>query len=453
VAFLLTTLIMASALAPPVTRAMDARLTLPEAVARALREAPEAKIAQLEAGRAGDDLATLQSAYWPQASISSDAGYSNRFTEKLKAVDENGRLRRYNLATIGSKDGWFNVHIEQLLFDLSHWRDIKRAELEAEAARVAELEQREAISFGVLERYVGVVRLEELFALEGARVRSDEWLDRQAALMLKAGYCLPAEREQVGLGLEEAKLQAALRAEELASARGELQLAIGSSDTAEAGVHLVRESIPAPAGEPGTAEVEQRVEISPDVRVLELRTMMEEAKASATRAEALPTLGAGAGYSHYGAKRLDNFEDEVSVGVRLRMPLFEGFRIQHAAAGAAKAAEIARLRHRSLLEAKRARVRELGRRLAASERRPALARRQAQLADERLRVTDLNLQARRSSLDASLAAREEAARSGRGAVDAHFDRIILWATLQREAGVLAATIVGEDGLADPSTAQ
>lgn len=432
---------------------MDARLTLPEAVSRALREAPEAKIAQLEAGRADDDLATLQSAYWPQASISSDAGYSNRFNEKLEAVDEDGRVRRYNLATIGSKDGWFNVYIEQLLFDLSHWRDVKRAELEAEAARVAGLERREAISFGVLERYVEVLRLEELFALDGERVRSDEWLDRQAALMLKAGYCLPAEREQVGLRLEEAKLQAALRAEELASARGDLQLAIGSSGSADAGVHLVRESVPAPVGGPAPAEVEERVEASPEVRVLELRTMMEEARASATRAEALPTLGAGAGYSHYGAKRLDNFEDEVSVGVRLRMPLFEGFRIQHAAAGATKAAEIARLRHRSLLEAKRARVRDLGRRLAASERQPALARRQSQLADERLRLTDLNLQARRSSLDESLAAREEVVRSGRGAVDAHFDRVVLWATLQRETGMLAATIIGEDGLAESTTAQ
>ena len=58
-----------------------------------------------------------------------------------------------------------------------------------------------------------------------------------------------------------------------------------------------------------------------------------------------------------------------------------------------------------------------------------------------------------SSGDWRLPAREEVARSGRGAVDAHFDRVILWATLQRETGTLAATIVGEEGLAELSTAQ
>jgi len=436
---------------PSLATATDLHLTLPDAVTRALRDAPEAKIAQLEAGQADDALSAMQSAYWPRASISSDAGYSNRFDDKLRAVDGNGQLRRYNLATIGSKDGWFNFHIEQLLFDLSRWRSIKSAELEAEAARVAGLQRREIITFGVLQRYVDVLRLEELLQLDQGRVRQEDWLDGQAAQMLKAGHCLADEREQVTLSVEEAGLQVAMRTDELAHARARLRIAIGIPDTEDVGVRLVSESLPAASDHDVAQNVEDRVQASPELRVLDIRRSMEETKASATRAEGLPTLGAGAGYSHYGAKRLDNFVDEMSVGVRLRMPLFEGFRIQHAAAGATKAAEIARLRHRSLLETKRARVRELQRRLAASAQQPGLARRRAQLARERLRVADLNLRARRGNIDQSLSAREEAARHGGAAVAAHFDRVLLWATLQRETGELAATIVGEEALASLST--
>jgi outer membrane protein TolC len=432
-------------------KATDLHLTLPDAVTQALRDAPEAKIAQLEAGQADDALSAMQSAYWPRASISSDAGYSNRFNEKLKAVDGNGQLRRYNLATIGSKDGWFNFHVEQLLFDLSRWRNIKSAELEAEAARVAGLQRREVITFGVLERYVDVLRLEELLQLDQGRVRQGDWLDEQAAFMLKAGQCLPAEREQVALSGEEARLQAAMRTEELAHARARLRIAIGVPDTEDVGVRLVRESLPVASDQAVDQAVEARVQASPEVRVLDIRRVMEETKASATRAEALPTLGAGAGYTHYGAKRLDNFVDEMSVGVRLRMPLFEGFRIQHAVAGATKAAEIARLRHRSLLETKRANVRELRRRLVASAQQPELARRRAHLAEERLRVADLNLRARRGNIDQSLAAREEVVRHGTEAVAVRFDRVILWATLQRETGELASTIVGDEALASLST--
>jgi outer membrane protein TolC len=172
---------------------------------------------------------------------------------------------------------------------------------------------------------------------------------------------------------------------------------------------------------------------------------MEELRAAASRAEAYPTLGLRGGYSHYGAKRFDNFEDELHVGVDLEVPLFTGFRIQHSIAGATKAAEIARLQYRSTLESKRARMRGLLRQLAAAEQRPELEHRKAKLAGERLSIADLNLQARKAGLDRALAARAERTRQAESAVEADFERVIVWAQLKQEAGLLSDSILGDAG--------
>lgn len=442
------------AVASPAARAVThtpeplPRLTLSEAVSRALREAPEAKIARLEADRADDAVSAAHSSYWPHASLGSQAGYSNRLDEKLEAVDGKGRVREYGLASLGSHAGWLNFYIDQLLFDLSRWRNIKRTELEAEAARIKQAERREAISLRVLKAYTDVLRLQKLLDVDRERIQQAEWLDEQAEALLRAGRVLPSEREQVVVHLDEARFDTSIRTSELANARTDLGLAMGGSEGER--FELVPESLPAPVGPADDAAVETEIRNSPELRVLELRTKMEELRADATRAEAYPTLGLRGGYSHYGAKRFDNFEDELHVGVDLEVPLFTGFRIQHSVAGATKAAEISRLRYRSVLESKRTRVRDLVRQLDALRQRPDLARRKAKLADERLRIADLNLRARKGGLDRALAARAEKTLEAESAVEAQFERVILWAQLKQESGLLSETILGGAGTTGPA---
>jgi outer membrane protein TolC len=423
-------------------------LTLSDAVSRALREAPEAKIARLEADRAGDAASAAQSSYWPHASLGSQAGYSNRLDEKLEAVDGNGRVREYGLASLGSRTGWLNLYINQLLFDLSRWKNIKRTELEAEAARIVHAERREAISFQVLEAYANVLRRQRLLDLDRVHLRRAEWLDEQAEVLLRAGEALPSQREQVALHLDEARMAASIRNDELAKARTDLVLSMGGSDDDR--FELVPDSLPTPGTPMTDSVVETRLQSSPELRVLELRAKMEELRAEAARAEAYPTLGLRGGYSHYGAKRFDNFDDELHVGVDFEVPLFSGFRIQHSVAGANKAAQIARLRYRSTLENKRTRIRDLSRQLAASRQRPELAQRKAKLADERLRIADLNLRAQKGSLDLSLAARAQSALEAEAAVEAEFEPVMLWAQLEQEAGLLSDTILGGAGATEPA---
>jgi outer membrane protein TolC len=147
--------------------------------------------------------------------------------------------------------------------------------------------------------------------------------------------------------------------------------------------------------------------------------------------------------SFYGTKRFDSFEDEVAIGVDLKIPVFSGFRTSSAIDGASKAAEAARLRYEAVRDAKRVRVRELTRRLTALDRQPALAERRAAIARDRQRLADLSLQAQRGTLPQALATRAELDRDAGAAIEARTERVLVWATLQRETGRLASALIGE----------
>jgi outer membrane protein TolC len=419
-----------------------ATLTLADAVSRALARGPDAVIARLEAERAESMALETRSSYLPLLELTSQAGYSNRQDRKLRAIDAEGVERRYGLSSLGSDRGWLNVLIRQLILDLRTWREIGRSKLEAEAAQVAEMEQREGITFAVLEHYTGVLKLEDLIAVDEERLHSAQWLDEQAEVLFGAGRLLAAEREQAAIHLDEVQMERQLRSQALAQAHAGLGLVIGLGESEAETMQLAAGSVPDP--EPAglsSADEDDVLKATPELRTLDLRHRARELQVSAARAGRLPRLAAYMGYSHYGTQRFDNFDDELLVAMDFEMPLFDGFRSRHAIAGASKEAEIARTRYRTMLERKRVRVRDLRRRLQASAKRPELARRRATLARERLRLTDLNLQGRRGTFAEALAARAGHTQDAAAAVDAELDRILLWATLQRELGQLSAAIL------------
>jgi outer membrane protein TolC len=190
-------------------------------------------------------------------------------------------------------------------------------------------------------------------------------------------------------------------------------------------------------------EGEGVVSNSPELRVLELRRRMEEASVSAAKARRLPTVGFRAGYVYFGTDdRADLWNDEVRVGLAIDVPIFDGFQARHGIAAARKRAEIARLRHRSLLERKNLRTRELARKLETASLRLTLAERREAAAREEQRLVDLRLQAGRERLREALAAREDAARDAGAAAEARFARIDLWTDLQHERGRLTDAILG-----------
>jgi outer membrane protein len=422
-------------------------LTLREAVEQALREGTDAKLAQLEAGQANAALGRAKSVFWPSAGVTSNAGWSNRQDDTIDAINGQGKLKRYPLSSLGSNEPWVSVYIDQVLFDLRQWRGVERTRLESEVAAVQTMQRRETISYAVLQEYVGLLRAQRLAALAAQRVADAEWLDRQTATLLEAGRVLAADREQVALALEEARIEAAARGEEVEEHRAALWRVM-SNEPMPPALEVQPDSVPKPLA-PAEPAIEQSLSGLPELRILDLRRRMEEASLDAARAEFYPTLSMRGGYFHYGTRRFDAFESELAVGVDLHIPVFDGFRSTNAVEGASEALEAARLRYDSERAGKRARLQELARQLATTAKQPELAERRARLAEERRRLADAALQAQRGSLAESIGARDEAVRARQAAADAYFDRVMLWANYQREAGTLACALVGPEPTAAP----
>ncbi|MBW2273642.1 MAG: TolC family protein [Deltaproteobacteria bacterium] len=417
-------------------------LSLADTVARALENNFDARIAALESGRASDKHAEARAAFMPKVNITSYAGYSNRLDATFQALDSNGDPATYGLANVGSQDGWLNVLVDQVVLDLSRWRAVEGEQLAARIARVKESEGREFVAFEVVRLFAKLVRAQRLVDLDGERESDAKWLDGQAMLLFEAGRVLSSQRDTVALHLENARLDSLMRRGEAADARRALWLAMGA--TPEHGrFQIAAGSVPALSTLADPEHYDQLVAGAPELEILRLQRDIEAKRLSAARAIRLPTLKMYGGYIHYGVKRFDNYHDEFLVGVDLKIPVFDGFEAKNAIRGADKTAQIAQLRFRSILEAKRSRVGELTHQLQRSEQRLELIERRIGTAAEEQRLADLNLRVGRGSLGQALSTREQRARFQQQAIDVRYQRVELWASLQRELGTLGKTVVGD----------
>ena len=425
--------------------AESTRLTLADAVKTALDHSYDMRIAALESDRASSALGETRASYLPRLSVTANAGYSNRFDERLRAVDGKGIVRTYGLSNIGSSEGWVNVYIDQVLFDLAQLRLIERESLTADASRLAEVQRREDVAYEVTRSYADLVRLQQLADLAATTVAAAERTDEQARALLSGGRALASEREQAALFLEEARLRVRAREDDITAAARTLQRIMGNGSSALP--LLVPESLPDPGA--GTIPVpgDDLLAETPELQALSLHRRIEEATVASARAGRLPRFRVRGGYSHYGIKRFDNFPDETYVWVGMDMPIFDGFRVESAVEGAKKGVEIAELRYRATLEGKRGQIRELTQRLVDVGRRAELAERQAANAREEWRLAELRLRAQRSSLTQALDANERSVQRSQGAIDARFDQVELWASVYRALGQLADTIVADHGAA------
>jgi outer membrane protein len=449
---LVVCLVTVAGLIAPVARADEGRLTLADALSRALAGGAAARIARLEAHRAADSVREKRGAYLPQVGITSDAGWSNRYEETFNALAPDGTSTvTLGLATLGTDRGWLNVYLSQILFDLKQWKLIEREELMAEAAAVQESSERDDVAFEVLRRYVSLLSLERKHALAQELLLDAQWLREQGDLFFEAGRILEVEHTLSGLYLEEAEINARALANEIAAARADLWLVVGSAESPAGNLTLVPESLPRIDPASSAEAAEAGLKGAPELRILELRRRMDEVGVAAARAGRLPTLRFVTGYTNYGPKRFDNFKDELWVGINLSIPLFDGFQSRHAIRGAERGAEIARLRYQSTLERKRVRVRELLKRLETSQQRLEIAERRAEAAREQQRLADVNLRAERGDLRDALIGREQQIRFTREAIDSYSSHLALWASLQREVGRLSQEIL-RSAVAPPAAA-
>jgi cobalt-zinc-cadmium efflux system outer membrane protein len=413
-------------------------LTLATAIERALESGPSAKIARLESEQAEARAAAAESIYWPQASVTSQAGYTNRLTDRIESVDGDGEVHEYGLGAIASNEGWFNFMVSQVVFDLSRWKDAERARLEAEVAGLAEAHRRETTSLDVLEAYVNVARSQALIDNQRTRVAQIEAFDERAAALLAAGRCLTGERGEVALYLREARLELLTRQDQEATARRALGLLMG--DDAPVWTHVDASlAVVDPGSLPGAGDVDA----SPDLRLLAVRRDIERVQMEAVRAGRYPVVALGGGYTHYGAYRYDNFSDEMRVGIDFRLPLFEGFRHIRSLEGAQKALAAAEVRYESRRDSKRARLQALAAGLDAATRGAALLEERERLVSERVRLAMLALEAQRGSVTVALAARREADAVVDASVSARFQPVLIRGEMLHEVGQLSTTVRGD----------
>ena len=125
--------LLASALlvAPGVARAdrADDTLTLDEAISKALADGTAARIARLEADRADHGAKEARAAVLPQIGVTSEVGWSNRYNDKIIALDQNLQPKEYGLATLSADRAWLQLYVSQILLDLKQFREIERQQL------------------------------------------------------------------------------------------------------------------------------------------------------------------------------------------------------------------------------------------------------------------------------------------------------------------------------------
>lgn len=427
-------------------RPMGDRISLSQAVGRALGQGFLAQIARLESGQAEQQALEMRGAYLPQLLIEAQAGWSNRINEKMVAGD--GKV--YGLDNMGN-DPWIDVFVRQALVDIRLWNLIEREQLAVELAEVAEAEVREGVAFEVTRQYANLVRLDLLVA--GARRDHADalWLEDKAQRRADAGRALALDRDDAELYREEAELLIESLEVEREAVRTALRVSLGYPDAAEDWPQVIPESLPTVAVMNLPEGTDLELQQTPEVRSLEMRRRMEEASVSAAEAERWPTLQLRGGYANYGIKRYDEFKDAGYVFVGMEIPLFDGLQTKHSIAGARKAAEIARLRYRSALAEKRSRMESLMRKLETATRRAELAARRGRSSRSQQRHADLELQAQRGDLDSALTARRRSASDAAVSIDRRFELIEVWARLQREMGILARRLAPDSGVTAPAS--
>lgn len=419
-------------------------MSVVDAVRRALTEGPSIRIAGSERRAAESAAAAAESIFWPKAHVTSRAGYSDRLNDRLRAVDGSGREREYGLLALGASEGWFNVFVHQTLIDVSRWADARRAAFEAEVARISEAEIRERIAYDVVQAYLLVQEFEHLVAHQRHRLESAVALYDRAEVLYRAGRCLGAERDDAALYRREVELDLSSFERQRGDAANRLLWHIGTDRLAPdpqlaPDVVDIQERDAVDIQESGGATPEE-LDRAPELALWAVRRRIAEARIDAARGSRYPSVGIGAGYSHYGIKRFDSFADEMRAGIDFRMSVFDGFQAHNAIAAAEELLAALVARQAAARETKRLHLNELESRLASARVEEGLAAERVRLGEERVRLADLALDTQRGALSVALAARRDADRSLRVAARSRFAPTLVQAEIARERGRLVEAL-------------
>jgi TolC family type I secretion outer membrane protein len=312
-AFLATLAVVSAARAQDSTAV---RLTLNEAVERALRNSPEIVRATGAITTSEWSERTAFGAFLPSLSASSGMGLnsSNRYNPQTQTT-VTGSSQSYNAGVSANYD---------LFTGGRRGAELKRAHANTASAEAAMVVSRFSVTLNTKTAFFNVQRQQELLRVaQGTVQRSQEALDA-AQRRLQVGSATRSDVLRAQLDLNNAR-QAVLNAQtQQRTAAYNLGVLVGV--TGPVGVTV--DSLAVPRALPLTDEqlVAHALDNAPTVLTAEAAITTAQASSSVARAQYFPSLRASSGYDWSNSEaRFDNGNTSWNLRFSLSYPLFNGF--------------------------------------------------------------------------------------------------------------------------------
>lgn len=315
--------------------AFGEKVTLREAIGRALEKNQLVKASAFEKGAAEQGAAASRSRYLPRVFLESGAVLSNTPSSVFMMKLDEGRIDPGSDFTAEklndpSARGDFRsaITFEQPLVDFGIGTGVDLAVRQAETAGYAFEQRREEVAFRVFLSYLGVRRARAFVTVAEQAAASAKEHDRLAVLKERDGIGLKSDRLRTASALAEAEQRLLAARNDLTLARLRLNLVTGGPQ----GEALDIEELP-PVPEPVLpqgGQVEFATRSRADLKMAENSVRMGELGVRQAKDAYLPTLYARGGYQINDRDLpLGTDKDSWNVGVNLRWELFDGRRRSH----------------------------------------------------------------------------------------------------------------------------
>jgi outer membrane protein TolC len=314
------------------------RLSLSDAIARALAHNLGSLLAEARVREAAGEATLTRSSLLPQLAAGATGARQKISLEAYGfpvAPGESPLLGPFNVVDE-------RVYLSQSLLDLSALGHARAAAAASRAAVAGAADARDTVAAICGGYYLAVIAHESRVAAARAQLATAEALDRRAADMRKAGTVPAIEELRASVQLARQRQRLISAENDLAKARLTLLQAIGLplDQPLELTDRLPYAAMPAADLQAALAEASAD---RPALQEAKARLASTEAVLQAARREAFPVVMLNADYGRIGSS-LPSLEGTYDVIATLRLPLFESGRIRGEVSAARARADEARAR-------------------------------------------------------------------------------------------------------------
>ncbi len=301
-----------------------------------------------------DDRREALGGLLPSLSASVDISRINR--DQLRAtplpgddIQEEGITRKYTQQQ-------YQLNATQPLLDLPAWHRWQGQDQRVDAGEAELAARRQQLIYDTAEAYLGVLGAQSKVALKRSELEQVQAQRERIEALYEEGEATASERAEVRARYDRVRAELLRAQGEVATAREALTALTDEPHERLAGL---RPDAELPTVEPQARQRwrERAVTGNPNVVAARERTEAEQRKARAAHAERYPKVNLKAGFTRYDDFDGTRFGREIedwSVGVQVRMPLYEGGAVR----ARARSAEHRRARQAQELERARRKARK-----------------------------------------------------------------------------------------------